>query len=87
MLIESGRTVGMETTLFNKNGKPVAYIAADGETIYLWIAGRWAIFLKGFWLERQATGLVCQQTISIFAASGSVLSKQISITDIEPGNW
>jgi hypothetical protein len=26
----------METTLFNKGGKPVAYIADDGETIYLW---------------------------------------------------
>jgi hypothetical protein len=26
----------METTLFNKKGKPVAYIAGDGETIYLW---------------------------------------------------
>lgn len=26
----------MEITLFNKSGKPVAYIADDGETIYLW---------------------------------------------------
>lgn len=26
----------MEVTLYNKNGEPVAYIADDGETIYLW---------------------------------------------------
>jgi hypothetical protein len=26
----------METTLFNKHGKPVAYLAADKETIYTW---------------------------------------------------
>jgi hypothetical protein len=26
----------MENTLFNKSGKPVAYIGEDGETIYLW---------------------------------------------------
>ena len=26
----------MEITLFNKSGKPVAYIANDRETIYLW---------------------------------------------------
>ncbi|MBM4273055.1 MAG: hypothetical protein FJ134_01120 [Deltaproteobacteria bacterium] len=26
----------METTLFNKHGKPVAYIAEDGQTIYTW---------------------------------------------------
>jgi hypothetical protein len=26
----------MEVALFNKNGKPVAYIAEDGETIYSW---------------------------------------------------
>jgi hypothetical protein len=26
----------METTLYSKNGKSVAYVADDGETIYLW---------------------------------------------------
>jgi len=26
----------METTLFNKNGKAVAYFGEDGRTIYLW---------------------------------------------------
>jgi hypothetical protein len=26
----------MEIALFNKHGKPVAYIAEDGETVYLW---------------------------------------------------
>lgn len=26
----------MEIILYNKNGEPVAYIADDGETIYLW---------------------------------------------------
>ena len=26
----------MEITLYSKNGEPVAYIADDGETIYLW---------------------------------------------------
>jgi len=36
----------METTLFNKNGKPMAYIADDGETIYLW-DGRAAGYLFG----------------------------------------
>lgn len=26
----------METTLYNQHGKPVAYIAEDGETVYSW---------------------------------------------------
>jgi hypothetical protein len=26
----------MDTTLFNRDGKPVAYIAEDGESIYTW---------------------------------------------------
>ncbi len=34
----------MEVTLFDKHGKAVAYIAADGETIYTW-DGRAAAYL------------------------------------------
>jgi hypothetical protein len=34
----------METSLFNQNGQAVAYLAADGETIYLW-DGRAAAYL------------------------------------------
>ncbi len=34
----------METALYNKGGKPVAYIGEDGETIYLW-DGRVAAYL------------------------------------------
>ncbi len=26
----------METTLYNKHGKPVAYLGDDGQTVYLW---------------------------------------------------
>jgi hypothetical protein len=36
----------MEVTLFNKNGKPVAYIAEDGETVYTW-DGRAIAYLSG----------------------------------------
>ncbi len=36
----------METTLYNKTGKPVAYFAEDGETIYLW-DGRAVAYLLG----------------------------------------
>jgi hypothetical protein len=34
----------METSLFNRDGKPVAYIAEDGESIYTW-DGRPVAFL------------------------------------------
>ena len=36
----------METTLFNKDGKPVGYIAEDGSTIYAW-DGRAVAYLEG----------------------------------------
>jgi hypothetical protein len=35
----------MEISLFNKNGRAVAYVADDGETIYLW-DGRPAAYLS-----------------------------------------
>jgi len=41
----------METTLFNKNGKPVAYLGEDGRTIYLW-EGR----VVGYLLEDKVFG-------------------------------
>ncbi len=36
----------MEVSLFNKDGKPVAYIAEDGETIYTW-DGRAVAYISG----------------------------------------
>lgn len=78
----------METTLFNKNGKPVAYIAADGESIYLW-DGRTAGYLfedKVFgWNGRQLGWFANGTIFDIYGLrAGFIKSKSPIPTDIEP---
>jgi hypothetical protein len=79
----------METTLFNKTGKPVAYIADDGETIYLW-DGRAAGCLsedKVFGWNGKQLGWFANGTIfDIYGLrTGFIKSKSPIPTDIEPG--
>jgi len=79
----------METTLFNKNGKPVAYLANDGETIYLW-DGRVAGYLsqdKIYGWNGKQLGWFANGTIfDIYGLrAGFIKSKSPIPTDIEPG--
>jgi hypothetical protein len=78
----------METTLFNKNGKPVAYIAADGETIYLW-DGRAVACLAGDkifgWNGRQLGWFDNGTVFDIYGLrAGFIKSKSPIPMDIEP---
>jgi hypothetical protein len=78
----------METTLFNKNGRPVAYIAEDGETIYLW-DGRPAAFIsqeKVFGWNGRQLGWFSNGTIfDIYGLrSGFIRSKSPIVTEREP---
>jgi 4-fold beta-flower domain-containing protein len=79
----------METTLFNKNGKPVAYIADDAETIYLW-DGQAVGYLfedKVFGWNGKQLGWFANGTIfDIYGLrTGFIKSKSPIPTDIEPG--
>ena len=78
----------METTLFNKNGKPVAYIADDGKTIYLW-NGRAVAYLsedKVYGSNWKQLGWFVNGTIfDIYGLrSGFILSKSPIVTQVEP---
>jgi hypothetical protein len=78
----------METTLYNKNGKPVAYIAEDGQTIYLW-DGRPAAYItqeKVFgWNGRQLGWFSNGTVFDIYGLrSGFIRSKSPIATEIEP---
>ena len=78
----------MEITLFNKNGKPVAYIADDGETIYLW-DGRPVAYLfedKIFgWPGRQLGWFHNGTVFDIYGLrAGFIKSKSPIATEIEP---
>ena len=78
----------METTLFNKNGKPVAYIADDGETIYLW-DGRAVGYLsedKVFgWNGRQLGWFDNGTIFDIYGLrTGFIKSKSPIPTEMEP---
>ncbi len=78
----------METTLFNKNGKPVAYIADDGETIYMW-DGRAAGYLFEDkvigWNGRQLGWFANGTIFDIYGLrTGFIRSKSPIPTDIEP---
>ncbi len=77
-----------ETTLFNKTGKPVAYIAGDGETIYMW-AGRAVAYLSGDkvygWNGKQLGWFANGTVFDIYGfRSGFVLSKSPIVTQVEP---
>jgi hypothetical protein len=78
----------METALFNKHGKPVAYIAADGETIYLW-DGRPVAYLvddKVFdWNGRQLGWFNNGTIFDIYGLRGGFIkSKSPIATEVEP---
>ena len=78
----------METTLFNKNGKPVAYIAEDGETIYLW-NGRPAAYIaqeKVYGWNGRQLGWFSNGTIfDIYGLrTGFIRSKSPIVREIEP---
>lgn len=78
----------MEITLFNKNGKPVAYIASDGETIYLW-DGRPVAYLvddKVYgWHGRQLGWFQNGTVFDIYGLrAGFIKSKSPIATEVEP---
>ncbi|MGP7971719.1 MAG: 4-fold beta flower protein [Desulfobaccales bacterium] len=78
----------MEASLFNQNGKAVAYLAADGKTIYLW-DGRAAAYLAGprfFGVNGRQLGWFDNGTFfDIFGLrAGFLKSKSPIPTDIEP---
>ena len=78
----------MEITLFNKNGKPVAYLADDGETIYLW-DGRPAAFVAGDkvydWNGRQMGWFTNGTIFDIYGMrTGFIRSKSPIATEMEP---
>ncbi len=79
----------METTLFNRNGKPVAYLAEDAETIYMW-DGRAVGYLfedKVYgWNGKQLGWFVNGTFFDIYGLrTGFIKSKSPIPTDIEPG--
>lgn len=78
----------METTLFNRNGKPVAYIADDKETIYLW-DGRAVAYLSEdqvYGYNGKQLGWFANGTVfDIYGLrSGFMLSKSPIVTHREP---
>jgi hypothetical protein len=89
LCIEAGKTADMETTLFNKYGKAIAYIDVDAETIYLW-DGRAVGYLLGdkvFGWNGKQLGWFANGTIfDIYGLrTGFIKSKSPIPTDIEPG--
>jgi hypothetical protein len=78
----------METSLFNQNGKAVAYLAPDGESIYLW-DGRAAAYLVGprvFGVNGRQLGWFKNGTFfDIYGLRAGFLKSRSPIpTDIEP---
>jgi hypothetical protein len=78
----------MEISLFNKSGKAVAYIADDGETIYLW-DGRPVAFISGDkvydWNGRQLGWFTNGTIFDIYGLrSGFIRSKSPIATEMEP---
>ena len=78
----------MEISLFNKNGKPVAYIADDGESIYLW-DGRPVAYLMNDkiygWQGRQLGWFQNGTVFDIYGLrAGFIRSKSPIATEVEP---
>ncbi|MGA8573305.1 MAG: 4-fold beta flower protein [Desulfobaccales bacterium] len=78
----------MEASLFNQNGKAVAYLAADGKTIYQW-DGRATAYLVGprvFGINGRQLGWFENGTFfDIFGLRAGFLKGKSPIpTDIEP---
>jgi hypothetical protein len=78
----------MEITLFNKNGKPVSYIADDGETIYLWDGRPVAYLSEGkvyAWQGRQLGWFHNGTVFDIYGLrAGFIKSKSPIATEMEP---
>lgn len=78
----------METTLYNKNGKPVAYIADDGETVYLWDGRAVAYLLDDRvygWNGKQLGWFDNGTIFDIYGLrSGFIKKKSPITTDLEP---
>lgn len=79
----------MDTTLFNKNGRPVAYLADDGATIYMWDGRAVGYLLEDRifgWNGRQLGWFVNGTVFDIYGLrAGFIKSKSPIPTDIEPG--
>jgi hypothetical protein len=78
----------MEVTLFDKKGKPVAYLADDGETVYLWngslVAYLYEDKLYG-WNGKQLGWFVNGTVFDIYGLrAGFIKSKSPLVTEIEP---
>ncbi len=78
----------METTLYNKHGRAVAYIAEDGETIYTW-DGRAVGYLQGErlvgWNGKQLGWFTNGTVFDIFGFRAGFIRKKSPIpTEIEP---
>lgn len=78
----------MEIALFNKNGKPVAYIGDDGVTIYAW-DGTPVAYLSGDrvygWNGKQLGWFSNGTIFDIYGLrSGFIKNKSPIATDVEP---
>jgi len=78
----------MEVTLYNKQGKPVAYLANDTGTIYLWDGTPAAYLYEDQiygWNGRQLGGFVNGTVFDIYGLrAGFIKSKSPLVTDLEP---
>ncbi len=78
----------MESTLFNKNGKAVAYIADDGETVYLWDGRPVAYIYEDRvygWNGKPLGWFVNGTVFDIYGLrSGFIKSKSPIATEVEP---
>jgi hypothetical protein len=78
----------MEVALYNKKGKPVAYLTDDGRTIYLW-DGSPVAYLDGDrvygWNGRQLGWFTNGTIFDVYGLrAGFVKSKSPLVTDLEP---
>ena len=78
----------MEVALYNKKGKPVAYLAEDGETVYLWDGNPVAYLYedKLYGLNGKQLGWFTNGTVfDIYGLrAGFIKSKSPIITELEP---
>jgi hypothetical protein len=78
----------VEITLFNKHGKPVAYIAKDGETIYTWDGVAIAYLNEDKiygWNGKQLGWFANGTVFDIYGLrSGFIHSKSPIVTQVEP---
>jgi hypothetical protein len=78
----------METTLFNKNGKPVAYLGENGATVYMW-DGRAVAYLHDGkvygWNGKQLGWFVNGTIFDIYGLRCGFIKKKSPLeTELEP---